>query len=160
PIFDRSSNPVQLTPAGEYYIESIEKIMNIEKEMRIQFDSMLGHNQGTVKVGGASFFCAYILPSIVQKFKLKYPGYTVNLLEANADDLLKNLRSGSVDIIIDVEKLDPNIFDSLVWAEEQILLAVPTAYEVNHKLDKYRLTFEDVINGRYVHQTCPKVNLK
>ena len=33
PLFDRSSSPIQLIPAGEYYIESIEKIMEIEKEM-------------------------------------------------------------------------------------------------------------------------------
>ena len=39
PIFDRSSNPIQLTPAGEYYIESIENIMNMEKEMKAYFNS-------------------------------------------------------------------------------------------------------------------------
>jgi DNA-binding transcriptional LysR family regulator len=160
PIFDRSNNPVQLTLAGEYYIESIEKIMKIEKEMRTHFDSLQNNNRGTINVGGASFFCAYTLPTIVQEFKMHYPDYTVNLLEANADDLMKCLRSGIVDIILDVEKRDPKILDSFVWAEEQILLAVPRAYEVNDKLEKYRLTFEDVGSGQYMNPTYPKVNLK
>lgn len=160
PIFDRSSNPVQLTPAGEYYIESIEKIMKIENEMRTHFNSFMGNKRGSIHVGGASFFCAYILPTIVQEFKMEYPDYTVNLLEANADDLIKCLRSGIVDIIFDVEKREPKVFDSLVWAEEQIVLAVPTAYEVNNKLEKYRLTFEDVGSGQYLNQKYPKVSLK
>ncbi|MEH7121760.1 LysR family transcriptional regulator [Bacillus sp. JJ1503] len=160
PIFDRSSNPVQLTAAGEYYIESIEKIMSIEKEMRSYFNNLLDNNRGTINIGGASFFCAYIFPTIVQELKVEYPDYTVNLMEANADDLMKCLRSGIVDIIIDVEKRDPKIFDSFVWAEEQILLAVPSFYEVNNKLGKYRLTFEDVASGQYLSEKYAKVSLK
>ncbi|MDF2572254.1 MAG: catM 1 [Sporomusa sp.] len=160
PIFDRSSNPIQLTLAGEFYIESIEKIMEIEKEMATHFNSLLGNNRGTINVGSASFFCAYILPTIIQEFKPKYPGYAVNLLEANADDLIKCLRSGVVDVILDVEKLDSSSFHSIEWAEEQIVLAVPAAYEVNNYLKKYRLTFEDVRSRRYLEQKYPKVSLK
>jgi DNA-binding transcriptional LysR family regulator len=160
PIFDRSSNPIQLTLAGEYYIESIENIMTLEKEMRSNFNSLLDSNRGTINVGGASFFCTYILPTLAQEFKRKYPNYTVNILEANADDLVKCLRSGIVDIILDVEKRDPKLFDSLVWAEEHILLAVPRFYEVNNKLEKYRLTFDDVANGQYLDEKYPKVSLK
>ncbi|QDR81546.1 LysR family transcriptional regulator [Sporomusa termitida] len=158
PLFDRSCNPIQLTPAGEYYIESTEKIMAIEKEMAAHFNSL--SNQGTVHVGSASFFCAYILPTIVQDFKVRFPGYSVNLLEANADDLVKCLRSGIVDIILDVEKLDANSFNPRVWAAEQIVLAVPAAYEINRRLANYRLTFADMGRGRYREQTCPQVSLK
>lgn len=161
PIFDRSRNPIQPTRAGEYYIESIENIMNLEKEMRLHFNSLLDNSRGTINVGGASFFCAYILPTIVQEFKIKYPDYTVSLLEANADDLMKCLRSGVVDIIIDVEKKGiPKVFDSVVWAEEHILLAVPASYKVNDKLSKYRLTFDEVADGKYLHEKHPKVSLK
>ncbi|MDR3563448.1 MAG: LysR family transcriptional regulator [Negativicutes bacterium] len=160
PIFDRSSNPIKLTTAGEYYIESIEKIMEIEKEMAAHFGRLLGSDRGVINVGSASFFCAYVLPTIMQEFKVEYPGYSVNIMEANADDLVKCLRSGIVDIILDVEKLDPNMFHSIVWAEEQIVLAVPAAYEVNRRLEKYRLTFADVGSGLYLDSRYPKVSLK
>ena len=160
PIFDRSGNPIQLTPAGEYYIESIEKIMQIETEMATHFASLLGNNREMIHIGSASFFCAYVLPTIIQEFKLEYPGYMVNLLEANADDLVKCLRTGRIDIILDVEKLDPNIFNSVVWAEEQIVLAVPAAYEVNRRLENYRLTFDEVASGQYLDQKYPSISLK
>lgn len=160
PLFDRSNNPIQLTPAGEYYIESIEKIMRIEKEMATHFASLLGNNRETINIGSASFFCAYVLPTIIQEFRLEYPGYRVNLLEANADDLVKCLRTGSIDIVLDVEKLDPNTFNAVVWAEEQIVLAVPAAYEVNERLKKYRLTFDEVGSGQYLDQKYPSISLK
>ncbi|KGR77127.1 LysR family transcriptional regulator [Ureibacillus manganicus] len=159
PIFDRSSNPVKLTKAGEYYIECIEKVMEIEKDMKGYFNSFLNNNNKTINVGGSSFFCAYTLPTIVQEFKREFPDYTVNLMEANADDLMKNLRSGIFDIIIDVEQRDPKIFGSFVWAEEQIVLAVPTHYEINNKLKNYRLTFEEVKSGKFMSEMYPRVSL-
>ncbi|MFD1386290.1 LysR family transcriptional regulator [Oceanobacillus oncorhynchi subsp. oncorhynchi] len=161
PIFDRSSNPIQLTKAGEYYIESIKAIMNIEKEMRSYFSHLAEDNQGTISVGGASFFCTHILPKIAQEFKEEYPDYRVNLLEANADDLIKCLRTGIVDMMIDVEKKDiSKMFDSFVWAEEHILLAVPSSYEINNKLRNYQITFQNIANGNYLSERYPKINLK
>ncbi|HLR68372.1 MAG TPA: LysR family transcriptional regulator [Virgibacillus sp.] len=160
PLFDRSTNPIKLTEAGEYYIESIEHIMHLEKEMRIHFNQLMEKNQGTINVGGATFFCTYILPSLVRDFQLEHPDYSVNLLEANADDLMKYLRSGVADMIVDVEiKGDPKDFESVVWAEEKVLLAVPASSKVNETLEKYRITFEDVASGQYVDEKYPKVNL-
>lgn len=160
PIFDRSSNPIQLTPAGEYYIAAIEKIMEVERDMEAHFNQLLASNQGSINVGCASFFCAHVLPTIIQEFKMKYTGYTVNLLEANAEDLIKCLKSATVDIILDVEKLDSAMYHSIAWDEEHIVLAVPAVYEVNNHLEKYRLTFEDVGSGRYLDAKYPKVSLK
>lgn len=161
PIFDRSSNPIQLTQAGKYYIESIESIMNLENEMRSYFNSLLDNNRGTINVGAASFYCTYILPTIIQDFRVEYPDYTVNLLEANADELMKCLHSGIVDIVIDVEKKGiPRAFDSLVWSKENLLLAVPSSYDINNQLKTYRLTFDDIASGNYLNKKHPKVDVK
>lgn len=160
PLFDRSSNPIELTTAGEYYIESIENIMNIEQKMKSYFNRLRDENLKTLNIGGASFFCTYILPKVVQEFKKEYPGHTVSLLEANADDLMQCLRSGIVDIVIDVEKKGiPKYFRSYAWAKEHILLAVPAALEINEHLKKYRLTFDEVANGHYLNEKQLKVDL-
>lgn len=160
-IFDRSSNPIQLTLAGEYYIESIQNIRNIENEMRSYFHRLLNDSVGTINVGGASFFCTHIFPLLVQQFKANYPDHKVNLLEANADDLMTCLRSGIVDVVIDVEtKGSPKVFDSFVWKKEHILLAVPTSLHVNTPLKKYRLRFNDVASGKFLDEKYPSINLK
>lgn len=161
PIFDRSRNPVQLTAAGDYYIESIEKIMQKERDMRSHFNRLVDTSQHTLNVGGASFFCTYILPTIIQQFKEEYPDYTVNLLEANADDLMKYLRTDVVDLMIDVEqKGSTSFFQSIVWAEEHVLLAVPASYAVNDRLKDYRLSFQDVARADYMKDAYPKVDLR
>lgn len=160
-IFDRSTNPIQLTQAGEYYIESIKNIRNLEKEMTLYFNRLIENNNNVINIGAASFFCTYFLPSIIQKFKVEHPDYTINLLEANADDLIKFLHSDVVDIIIDVEKRSiSNALQSIVLEKEHILLVVPTSYKINNHLEKYHLNFCDVTSGKHLNKNYPKVNLK
>lgn len=160
PLFDRSSTPIRLTHAGEYYIKSIEQVMEIQQDMELYFSSLLGEKKGTINVGSATFFCAHILPTIIQEFQKKYPGYKINLLEANANDMTKCLQSGVLDLSLDVDTLDTKTFNVRVWGKEHIILAVPAPYEINNRLKEYRITFEDLCSNRYLDPKYPKVNLK
>ncbi|WZL73408.1 LysR family transcriptional regulator [Clostridiaceae bacterium 35-E11] len=82
PIFDRSTNPIQLTPAGKYYIKSIEKIMEIQNDMIEYFNSLAEEKQVSITIGSAAFFCAHILPlikliaSLTHRYLLSNPLFT------------------------------------------------------------------------------------
>lgn len=39
PLFDRSTNPIRLTPAGKCYVEAVEQVMGIEDELRSRLAS-------------------------------------------------------------------------------------------------------------------------
>lgn len=158
-IFDRSTNPVCLTAAGEYYIDAVRRILDIREEMQTYFDALVGECQGTVQVGAASFFCAHILPDVIEEFQRQYPAWRVSILEANAEDLRKCLQSGVIDLSLDVEPADPRLFQSKVWYEETILLAVPSSFPVNCGLEDYCLSGEDVRNGLHRQAEVPAVDL-
>lgn len=161
PLFDRRTNPISLTEAGQYYINSVERVMAIEKEMEEKFKEFSEQNKRVINIGAASFFCTYVLPNLIQDFEDKHPHYTVNLLEANADDLMKYLKSGVVDLIIDVEtKGEHYHYESMIWAEDDILLVVPKERAVNDTLKAHRLTYEDVRSGHYHKDQFKKVDLK
>lgn len=159
PIFDRSTNPIGLTAAGEYYIDAVRRILEIRAEMQTYFEDLAGTCQGTVQVGAASFFCAHILPGVMESFQARYPAWRVSILEANAGDLRKCLQSGVIDLSLDVEPADPRLFRSKVWYEETILLAVPAGFPVNRGLEPWCLTAEDVRNGRHLLPEVPAVDL-
>ena len=160
PLFDRGTNPIRLTEAGQYYINSIETIMKIEDDMKLKFKELSAKNKFTINIGAASFFCTYVLPDLIQEFEENFPQYTINLLEANADDLMKYLKSGVVDLIIDVEtKGDHYHYDSLVWAKDDILLVIPKNSKVNDKLKNYCLTYDTVSSGNYHDKRYLKINL-
>lgn len=158
-IFDRSTNPICLTAAGEYYIDAVKRILDIREEMQTYFEALAGECQGTVQVGAASFFCAHVLPGIMESFQDQYPSWRVSILEANAGDLRKCLQSGVIDFSIDVEPIDSRLFESRVWYYETILLAVPRDFSVNQDLGDYCLTAEDVRNGLHHQERFPAVDL-
>ena len=160
PLFDRRTNPISLTEAGKYYIESVERVMQIEEDMKLKFKALSELNKSTINVGAASFFCTYVLPDLIQDFQDKHPQYTVNVLEANADDLMKYLKSGVVDLIIDVETRGEHYhYESVIWAEDDILLVVPKAYKVNATLIDSQLTYDTVRSGDYHNDDYLKVDL-
>ena len=159
PIFDRSTSPIRLTPAGSYYIDAVKRILDIRQEMESYFDALAGKCQGTVKVGAASFFCAHVLPSVAEEFQQQYPAWRASLLEVNAPDLYPCLQSGTIDLSLSVEAADPHLFHSTVWQEEQILLAVPAAFSVNRGLEEFQLTAGQVRDGLQLKEDFPAVDL-
>ena len=149
-IFDRSTTPISLTPAGEYYIQSIEKIKEIKKEMVEYFSRVSELKKGRLVIGSSSFFCIYVLPAIIKEFQEEFPHMTVEFVEGGTQDLSEKLRNGQVDFVLDVQPLDRGVFNRITWGHEDIILAVSSIYSVNKKLGKYRLTFEEVRTGDFL----------
>ena len=56
PIFDRSTKPLQLTEVGEHYIQAIEKIMDIENNLKNFIRDLGDLKTGTLNIGGSNFF--------------------------------------------------------------------------------------------------------
>lgn len=150
PIFDRTTNPIRLTQAGEFYIRSIEKIMAIQDEMREYFDGISELGTGEVDIGSPSYFCIYVLPELVRTFREAYPGITVNLMEGGALDLSEKLKNEKVDLVLEVENLNETTFEETVWDCETIILAVPASFSVNREIKKYRFSFDEIRQGRHL----------
>ena len=160
PIFDRSTNPISLTKAGEYYIAAIKEIIEIENRVKYKFKELRTSIEDSFSIGGSTFFCTHVLPNLVDAFTDLYSNYSIKVIEANADELSKCLKSDIVDLIIDVEILDLSIFNSIKWASENIILAVPTQFDINKKLQEYKLSFEQIKTGEYLKEKYKSVNLK
>lgn len=158
-LFDRSTNPIRLTPVGETYIKAAKQIMDVTKNFEDELNTLFSERTGSITIGSSAFFCAHVLPGLVTEFQERYPGYSVNLLEGNTGDLTQCLHSEVVDLTLDVDHLDNKIFTARPWREEQILLAVPAHLEVNQRLKAQRLSFEDIRSGRFLDETYPRTGL-
>ncbi len=148
PLFNRSTSPVSLTEAGEYYIKSAEKIMEIEREMRAHLAELAGGGPASLRVGSSMFFCSYVLPDIVGEFRKEHGSVVVTLSEGSSVALSEKLKDGSLDFMLEAEPPDKNIFESAVWTTEEIILAVPAAFAINGELEEYRCTFEELAASR------------
>ena len=144
PLFNRSTNPVSLTEAGEYYINFADKIMETEREMQEHFAALAGGAPARLNVGSSMFFCSYVLPEIIEAFRARYANITATLSEGSSVALSERLREGALDFLLEAEQLDKNVFESVPWTAERIVLAVPASNPINEELSEFRYSFEEM----------------
>ena len=159
PIFDRSSNHIQLTELGKEYIRSIEIIMDVENGFQNYINDMKELKSGTIAIGGTNLFASYVLPPLLSRFTEQYPQVQVNLVEATTSQLTDRLFSGSLDLLIDNKSMDPAIYQKSFFCEEHLLLAVPIRLSVNEKMKNYALTASDIRENRHLNSRIPPVPL-
>jgi len=106
------------------------------------------------------FFCTYVLPSLMNDFQLLYPQVTLTFTEGNNRALTDELLSGRLDFLLEAEQPVNSQIQSIPWASEEIVLAVPADNPVNEKLGKYRYSFEDYLARAQGNNRRPAVPLK
>jgi len=159
PLFDRSTNPVSLTQAGQYYIEQAERIMAIEEEMRAHFQELRDSHRTELHIGSSMFFCTYVLPSLMKDFQLQYPQVTLTFTEGGNQTLLDKLLNGQLDFLLEVERPESSRLQSIPWASEEIVLAVPSDNPVNEDLEPFRYSFDEFLARNQGNNRRPAVPL-
>ncbi len=159
PIFDRSTKPLGLTECGQKYIQAVESIFAAQNEFAGFINDWGDLKTGSLVLGGSSLFSSWILPQLMGSFTRKYPLVKLVLVEESTAELEKLLQNGRVDLVIDNCLLDSGIFDSCVYKEEHLLLAVPGNFPVNEKLQMFQLCIDDIKNGTYLTNEVPDVPL-
>lgn len=144
PLFNRSTNPVSLTEAGEYYINFADKIMETEREMQEHFAALAGGALARLNVGSSMFFCSYVLPEVIEAFRARYANITATLSEGSSVALSERLREGALDFLLEAEQLDKNVFESVPWTAERIVLAVPASNPINEEFSEFRYSFDEM----------------
>ncbi|MGI5963590.1 MAG: LysR family transcriptional regulator [Lawsonibacter sp.] len=143
PLFDRNTKPISLTEAGEYYIQQVERIMDIEREMRQTFAEMSSSRCTSLHIGSSMFFCTYVLPSLLSEFREQNPQVTLTFTEGNTATLADQLMEGGLDLLLESGPPENKGLNSVVWTQEELALAVPADYPVNRELSQYAYTFEE-----------------
>ncbi len=160
PLFDRSKRPLQLTEAGEIYIDTIKKILLVEQEQGKRLNDIRNLVTGSIKLGGTHYLNAYILPNILTGFNQKYPNVTLDIIESGSFDLGEMLLDNKLDLTFSCSPHMINEFDKYKMFEDHLLLAVPKQHPINNELSEFALTEIDVINKKHLNPTCPTVDLK
>ncbi|MGI6054614.1 MAG: LysR family transcriptional regulator [Clostridium sp.] len=160
PIFDRSTIPLTVTKEGDYYIRSIEQMLQIQKNMREYFEDLGEMKQGSLSLGGSSFFCSFVFPDIIGKFRSKYPNIAIDLVEGNIKELKEGLFEGTLDLVIEtaVTEAEP-LVQRIFYKNENIILAVPASFPINRRFQPYRLTHQDIVSEKYLKTSVEPVPL-
>ncbi len=151
-LFDRSVKPLKLTDAGRLYIESAQKVLQIENELK----ENLGEKtvKGEISIGAAGIAMNYILPRILKEYRKKYPEVKTVLFEESAFTLKDSLKNGSINLLLDTEITDEEVIsvplftNTVFYAVAQSLLSkelIASSYSAQEVASR---TFESDFKGR------------
>ena len=158
-IFDRSTTPLRLTEFGKGYIKAIEDVFGIEKRLENFISDINCLRFGELTIGASNVFAAYTLPPIIADFKKKYPDVKINLIEENTEALEHLLSMNKVDIVIDNNRYDNELYDRAFYSKENILLAVPKNFKECDGAKQYELDEKTVKSKAYISENYPSVPL-
>ena len=137
-LFDRSTNPLTLTYAGEKYIEAAKEILRINKEIQDELQDIAECRKGRIVLGIPSERGGYMLPPVLKRFREIYPEVEVKTKEANTDFLLEELKRGKLDFIIVPEReLPKELEGTLIYEEELLFVAGDGVIDRSHCKDGY-----------------------
>jgi DNA-binding transcriptional LysR family regulator len=123
-LFDRTSTPLRLTFAGELYIETAKRILDLNDQMIQQMDDIADLKKGRLTIGSSPFRSTYLLPQVLPLFQRQYPGIEIVLAEGTTAELEEFALNGTTDFSIVLLPISENIFAYEPILTEELLIAL------------------------------------
>jgi DNA-binding transcriptional LysR family regulator len=164
-LFDRSAQGVSLTPHGETVVGYARRMLSINDQI-VHIVETGPRPELVIRVGTPSDFIASMLPNVLARFRERWPDVRFIVRTDFYDSLLRELRSGEVDLYVGLSMNPPpdarhSWVEEVVWvraAASQLDLDRPVPLvshgerSVYHRLAVTALTaagleWEDVFTG-------------
>ncbi|MBQ1492810.1 MAG: LysR family transcriptional regulator, partial [Blautia sp.] len=98
-LFDRHKKPIQVTAAGNYYIQKMKEISEAEQILRGELHTF--HEASTTFRIGSAWVRGHLwLPQMVAEFSKAHPYTNITIVQNAEKQLQKLLRNNAVDMII------------------------------------------------------------
>jgi len=134
-LFRRTTNSVELTQAGQVFVQKSQAILDAVEQLKQEMDDMAQMRRGRLVVGTLPLTGSHILPLVLPVFGEQYPQIEVVLVEETTAKLEQLTASGGTDLSL---LSLPLIDNSLAWEpflEEEICLAVPPQHPLAQRED-------------------------
>lgn len=124
PIFERSTTPVSLTPAGQIYVQAARRFLQIETQMHESLAALSGHVAGVLRLGLPQQRADELLPQVLAEFQTAYPEVRVQAVSLPVGELERMLLSSELDMaLISGEAENKKLDYQLIASDETVLLA-------------------------------------
>ena len=124
-LFDRSTTPLTVTPAGEHFLQEAQRLLYQEDQLLRSMADFKTGKSGSLSIGISPFRSLYLMPDIAKKLQEKFPNVRIVLHEVGSDQLRKGTAEGKFDLAIVNLPVDESILDVTPLEPDTLVLAVP-----------------------------------
>ena len=124
PLFERQGKKlIGMTTLGMRIMEEVAIINRAKTNIQTIAADYLDSNQGILHIATTHTQAKYFLPAPIQRFREKYPGVKIYMVQSSPDRLIDQLHTRKADIAICTERVD-----------QETDLVIETCYEWHHAL--------------------------
>ncbi|MEX5548867.1 LysR family transcriptional regulator [Pseudomonas pergaminensis] len=128
-LFRRHQAQVELSDIGKQLLGRARAMLGLANTLQQEAADARGMKRGTLRIGSfGPTSSTYLLPKILNRFRLEYPGIEVHVDEGPDRQVIQWLDERRIDIGFVV--LDQERFDTFALFEDQMVALLP----VNHRL--------------------------
>ncbi|MEC5396400.1 LysR family transcriptional regulator [Uliginosibacterium sp. H1] len=125
-LLDRGHGKVTLTPAGEIVFNYADRILGLSDEMETRINELANELSGTITIGVSRTIAAYWLPTLLEKFKEKYPRVVPRVFVGNSELMQNRVVEHELDVgIIEREVNHPSLECTLACRDELLAIVRP-----------------------------------
>jgi len=150
-IFDRSTDPISLTYAGQKYVDAAQRMLDIDRNLRAQIAELKEEIHGRIRVGISVQRGLQLLPHVIPEFARLYPFVKVELIEHGSDTLERMTSEGQCDIALVATSEKPNKLNYVLIENEQVVLMAARSTQLAHRIpDGTPIEITEAQNEKFV----------
>lgn len=123
PIFNRSTEPITLTPAGQLYVEAARQVTTISTNLKKQVEELSNEEFGKIRLGISVQRGMELLPELYPRFKKRFPHVDIELHEQGSATMEKSVLEGEVGIaLLTTFPKHADLYYDLIQEEQLVLI--------------------------------------
>ena len=124
-LFERIGRRVALTHSGIVLLGFARPVLQAMNDVEQAMLALRGAGSGRVRLGLVST-AKYIVPHIIARFRILYPGVTVQLIEGNRSLIMAQLVAGAIDLaIMGQPPAEADVVAQIFAPHPQVVIASP-----------------------------------
>ena len=121
------SIPLELTYAGEVFLGYAVDLQRKLGSMEREFQDLTDNQRGLLRIGVATIRGRIVMPSILTRFRARYPKIAIRLVEDENGKLLEYLENREIDLAVALfPQVVPGV-ELVDFYQEEVVLLVPQA---------------------------------
>ena len=121
PIYGKKNGRLILTEAGQVLLPFVREILLRYGAAFVAVEEWKGAKRGSVRIGAGPAFSSYLLPSLLKRFRRRFPKVDVFIETGDSDHLMNQVLTGALDLAFDLASAalqDESLEQVAVWESE------------------------------------------
>ncbi len=121
-LLDRTSKGIFLTTGGELLLLHARKVLAEQEVLQQAMAGLHGLDQAQLDLGASNIPANYLIPCFLPELKQEYPGISLNMRIGDSQEILAELKAGTVELGIVGGRIDNEMYSYEPLLNDQLVM--------------------------------------